>query len=105
MDRLNKHQQLLQEIHDTYVQKNRAYGNSFDKSCDQYGITAALVRMSDKWNRLNSLALNPDIPIGDESIRDTLMDLANYCVMTAMWIDRDKLIKSAEKIVNEEGES
>ena len=87
MNRVDRHEEICSGIHETYIQKNRAYGNSFDKSCDQYGITAALVRMSDKWNRLNSLALNKDIPIGDESLKDTLLDLANYCIITAMWCE------------------
>lgn len=97
MDRIKKHEEICKRIHETYIQKNRAYGNSFDISCDQYGITAALVRMSDKWNRLNSLALNPDIPIGDESLKDTLLDLANYCIMTAM--------RCEEKEINNESSS
>lgn len=85
MDRIEEHKQICYDIHDTYIQKNRAYGNSFDKSCDDFGITAAMVRMSDKWNRLKQLTANPDIPKGDESIEDTLLDLANYCIMTVLW--------------------
>lgn len=87
MDRLEAHKQLLNQIHETYIQKNRAYGNSFDQSCDDFGITAAMVRMSDKWNRLKTLTKNPDIPQGDESVKDTLLDLANYCVMTYLYLD------------------
>lgn len=86
MEQFEQHQEILNKIHETYIQKNRAYGNSFDKSCDTFGPTAAVVRMSDKWNRLVSLVTNPDIPVGDESISDTLLDLANYCIMTHMWI-------------------
>lgn len=85
MDRIAEHSRILAQIHETYIQKNRAYGNSFDLSLDEYGEVAALVRMSDKWNRLNSLIRNPDIPVGDESVEDTLLDLANYCIMTVLW--------------------
>lgn len=28
--------------------------------------------------------------VNDESVRDTLIDLANYAIMTVMEIDRDK---------------
>lgn len=85
MSRIEEHSKILNQIHETYIQKNRAYGNSFDLSLDEYGEVAALVRMSDKWNRLNSLIRNPDIPVGDESVEDTLLDLANYCIMTVLW--------------------
>ena len=87
MSRLEEHKKLLDSIHETYIQKNRAYGNSFNQSCDDFGVTAAMVRMSDKWNRLKTLTQNKDIPQGDESVKDTLLDLANYCVMTYLWLD------------------
>lgn len=77
---------ITDELKDTYIKKNHDYGNSFDKSIDKFGLTAAVVRMSDKMERLSSL-LNKDAKV-DESIRDTVMDLANYCIMTAMYLDK-----------------
>lgn len=77
---------ITDELKDTYVKKNHDYGNSFDKSIDKFGLTAAVVRMSDKMERLSSL-INKDAKV-DESIRDTVMDLANYCIMTAMYLDK-----------------
>lgn len=89
LTKFEKHTALLNEIHETYIQKNNAYGDSFTKSCDEFGPIAAVVRMSDKWNRLTNLVKNNDISTGDESIRDTLMDLANYCVMTVAWMEQN----------------
>ncbi|HAQ52053.1 MAG TPA: hypothetical protein DCR12_04750 [Lachnospiraceae bacterium] len=79
---------ITDELKDTYIKKNHDYGNSFDKSIDKFGLTAAVVRMNDKMERLNSL-LHKDAKV-DESIRDTVMDLANYCIMTAMYLDSKK---------------
>lgn len=79
---------ITDELKDTYIKKNHDYGNSFDKSIDKFGLTAAVVRMNDKMERLSSL-LNKDAKV-DESIRDTVMDLANYCIMTAMYLDNKK---------------
>jgi hypothetical protein len=79
---------ITDELKDTYIKKNHDYGNSFDKSIDKFGLTAAVVRMNDKMERLNSL-LNKDAKV-NESIRDTVMDLANYCIMTAMYLDNKK---------------
>lgn len=84
------HMSTIKQLHDIYEQKNAAYGNSFDKTCDELGIIAALTRMSDKWNRLVNLVKNSDIDTGDEAIEDTLLDLANYSIMTYMWLQNNK---------------
>lgn len=67
----------------TYAEKNEKYGNSFDISVNKYGLIAALTRMSDKWNRIENLVLKNDKGTADESLIDSLMDMANYCNMTA----------------------
>lgn len=76
---------LTQEMAQTYEAKNADYGNSFDKSLDEFGLVASLVRMTDKLNRAKQLSWQ-DARV-DESMRDTLMDLANYAVMTVRWLD------------------
>lgn len=90
MDNLQQHKQLLQQIHDTYVKKNHDYGDSFSRSFKKYGLVAAMVRMEDKWNRLDNMASGAEQKVADETIRDTLLDLAGYCVMTTMELDREK---------------
>lgn len=87
---LLKHFFLANELHSTWKQKNKAYGDSFSKSVETYGLTAALTRMSDKWNRIENLIMKADVNVGDEPLRDSLMDLANYCLMTVMCIEKDK---------------
>ena len=93
MDQEIRHQELCDDIHSTYIKKNHDYGNSFGKSFEKYGITAALVRMEDKWNRLNSLALNGKAMVSDEAITDTLMDLANYALMTVMELEKSEVVE------------
>ena len=90
MDNLEQHKILLQQIHDTYVKKNHDYGDSFSRSFKKYGLVAAMVRMEDKWNRLDNMATGAERKVADETIRDTLLDLAGYCVMTTMELDREK---------------
>ncbi len=79
---------LANELSDLYKQKNEAYGDSFGKSVEKYGKVSALTRMSDKWNRLENLMMNEDIDSGDESVIDTLKDLASYCLMTIIELKR-----------------
>lgn len=88
MNQIEDFSALLETMKLMYIAKNHDYGNSFEKSCDEYGITAALVRMEDKFNRLKSLR-NKDPKVVTESIKDTLIDLANYSLMTRMWIDNN----------------
>ena len=90
MDNLAQHKLLLQQIHDTYIKKNHDYGDSFSRSFKKYGLVAAMVRMEDKWNRLDNMASGAEQKVADETIRDTLLDLAGYCVMTMMELDRQK---------------
>ena len=79
-------QQLTNQMNETYEKKNHDYGNSFDISLDKYGLIAALTRISDKFNRLETLILKNDAKVKDEKLEDTLLDLASYCVMTNKWL-------------------
>lgn len=77
----------------TYKAKNHDYGNSFHNTFKKYGIVSALTRMSDKFNRLDTL-YNKNNNKVNESIEDTLLDLANYAVMTLVELRDKKLLKS-----------
>ena len=94
MDNVKQHELLLRQIHDTYIKKNHDYGDSFSRSYKKYGLVAAMVRMEDKWNRLDNLASGAEQKVSDESIRDTLLDLAGYCIMTTMELDKQKNIEN-----------
>ena len=76
----------LSKMGDVFAVKNKKYGNSFEISLDKYGIIAALTRISDKFNRVENLIINNDKGTDDESLLDTLLDMANYCVMTAVYL-------------------
>lgn len=79
---------------ETYVRKNHDYGNSFDKSLDKFGLVASVVRIGDKMNRIESLVQKKAM-VQDESIRDTLLDMANYAIMTVMWMDNQANLKTS----------
>ena len=73
---------------DLFVQKNVRYEASFFKQCEEDGdISSLAVRLSDKLNRFKSLVKNPDLDPLDESIKDTLMDLANYVTMALVYLE------------------
>ena len=56
------------------------YGNSFDKGMDNIGMTYGVGRIYDKMNRLITLT-KKEAQVKDESIDDTLRDLACYSMM------------------------
>ena len=81
------HEKICKELTETYKKKNADYGNSFENSLDKHGMIAGIVRMDDKMSRLISLNSKNEQLVLDESMRDTLMDLANYAIMSVMWLD------------------
>lgn len=76
---------ILNEIRQLHNRKNADYGDSFDKTLDEFGLVASATRMSDKFNRFKSLIKNP-AQVSDEKIEDTLIDLASYAIMTIKWM-------------------
>ena len=83
--KLIQHKQICAELSLIYDKKNKDYGDSFSKSFEEYGTIMCAIRMEDKLNRFKSLAVNSGTQqVNNESIEDTLLDLANYAIMTAM---------------------
>ena len=81
---------IVKEMTELYAKKNHDYGNSFDEGCDKIGTGDPLGRMLDKMNRLIAcMGKEDDIQI-NESIEDTLTDLACYSVMTLSYLKRKK---------------
>ena len=86
----NKGQQfknICEEMLTTFERKNHDYGDSFTQTVDKFGLIASGVRMHDKLERFVTLAQKDISMKVDESMRDTLLDLANYAIMTVMYID------------------
>ena len=83
------HAALTDGLHKTFLKKNADYGSSFHDTYADLGIISAVTRISDKFNRTKTLAKNIDKEpnVKTESITDTLLDMANYCIMTVMEIE------------------
>lgn len=85
--KLQQFMDITTDMAKTYADKNHDYGDSFEQSLYEFGLIASIVRMGDKMNRIKSLS-KKEAEVKDESIKDTLLDLANYAVMTVMWLNR-----------------
>lgn len=83
-DKVQRHMELCKELNALYERKNHDYGDSFHQSFEEEGVAMVRIRLSDKLNRFKTLTRNGGRQVKDESIRDTLMDLANYSIMAIM---------------------
>lgn len=82
---------IAQNCISLYSKKNADYGNSFDKGMDAIGIKYGIGRVFDKCNRLVEITKEDKIQqIKDETVEDTLMDLACYSIMMLANIKRNK---------------
>lgn len=90
MDKTTTHENLCKEIHELYVKKNHDYGDSFGKTYKDLGIISAATRISDKYNRFIELAKGNKPLVSTETIRDTLIDMANYALMTIIELENNK---------------
>lgn len=86
-DNVEQFMSITHNMAKTYAAKNHDYGNSFEQSLDKFGLVASVVRLGDKMNRIESLT-KKEAQVKDESIKDTLLDMANYAIMTVMWMDK-----------------
>ena len=75
---------IILKMFQIFRAKNTDYGSSFDELFDEFGMTSALLRLKDKYNRLKAITENGDIKVKDESVQDTLMDMANYAILTIL---------------------
>lgn len=66
-----------------YEEKNKMYGNSFTELYEELGPVSAITQILHKSNRLKALVKTNNI----DSIKDTLIDLANYSMMTLKEIE------------------
>lgn len=96
MNKVEKHAKICMSLNELYARKNADYGDSFGKSFTEYGLTMTCIRLEDKLNRIKALTKQA-AQVSDESIVDTLMDLANYSIMTLVELGQGETEKDPEK--------
>lgn len=91
----NQHYNLiLENMRDTFEKKNHDYGDSTQKLYEQFN-ESYFIRIADKFNRINTLLTNNDDPKVDEKLEDTILDLANYCVL---WLANKNYVDERESL-------
>lgn len=101
------HKDFCDTLNIIYRQKNHDYGDSFAK-IRSVVPNAILVRLMDKLERLKTLlGKGEQAQVVDESIYDTLIDMANYCIMEVVErrLELDALNEKIKQRLNEKRES
>ena len=93
--KLERHADICSELNDVYHRKNADYGDSFGETFKKLGVISAVTRITDKVNRLQSLCVRA-AQVEDESVRDTLLDLANYSIMSVIELERSNTSETEE---------
>jgi hypothetical protein len=81
---------ILERMAAIHKAKNADYGNSYNLAPALLGIPAhvgLLVRMTDKLARACRLAHGQTPQVAGEALQDTLLDLANYAVLTILALE------------------
>lgn len=99
MKNKNRFSELLDEMQDIRVRKNAGYAGQDNpdpwanfRLATMLGIPASvgcLVRMSDKFIRICNLTRQPKNEQVGESLKDTLIDLANYCLIAICLLEEE----------------
>lgn len=84
--RADVYKSIVDDMFNIYLAKNNDYGNSFVKVREEFP-SAICVRLSDKLERFKTLKKSKNQMVKDESIKDTLKDLANYAIMELVEIE------------------
>ena len=88
-EKVIKHKAICDELNQLYTRKNHDYGDSFHQTFVEEGMAMPRIRLGDKFSRFKTLSSGQSQQVSDESIRDTLMDLANYAIMTILEMEED----------------
>ena len=73
--------EVTEWMNNVYERKNADYGDSFSKTFEEFGLTSSAIRINDKTERFKKL-IKQEAQVPEETIKDTLLDLANYAVLT-----------------------
>ena len=85
----DRFKEITDKMFETFKAKNHDYGSSFSNLFKECGMTYAYGHMAEKLERVKSL-MKDDTKVNGESMRDSLLDLANYAILTIMELDKTR---------------
>lgn len=88
----NKYMSIIDKLKNTFIRKNHDYGSAVKQNYDEFeayghneGLKYVIGRIAEKYHRLVNLTYGKhNNQVLDESIKDTLLDMANYAILAAI---------------------
>lgn len=86
------HQKMTSDAYKLIKQKNLDYSSEEDPLLNfrRHGLFGMLVRMDDKMARLGNFSKKGVFSVVTETLNDTLLDIINYCILFAFWVEETK---------------
>lgn len=98
---LEFHREFCDRMIEVTAKKNADYTGNNKSAFANFGLVESLglcstekgflVRMCDKISRISTFVSKGELLVEDETVLDTLIDLANYSALLAGYIFKDKL--------------
>ena len=85
----DRFKETTDKMFETFKAKNHDYGSSFSNLFKECGMTYAYGHMTEKLERVKSL-MKDDAKVNGEGMKDSLLDLANYAILTIMELDKTR---------------
>lgn len=79
---------IIKEMTELYAKKNHDYGNAFGEIIAEVGLPYGVGKLKEKLKRIETL-INSKAEV-NESLEDSIIDLACYTVMTLSYLKRKK---------------
>ena len=101
MSLLENYEKYQKQMFDILKRKNADYagpkGDYYNfENCERLGLCSVevglMVRISDKMTRISNL-LSQNAQVTDENIHDTLVDMSNYAMILASYIEDKSKVK------------
>lgn len=96
MDRVEMFSGFCDKIDELHKKKNNDYGNAFGENFqelgeydEKYSLVYAFGHMKEKLKRIESLSFGTQM-VKEESLEDSLLDLASYALMTLVELKYDR---------------
>ena len=86
---VDRFKEITDKMFETFKEKNHDYGSSFSNLFKECGMTYAYGHMAEKLERVKSL-MKDEAKVNGEGMKDSLLDLANYAILTVMEIDKNE---------------
>ena len=85
----DRFKEITDKMFETFKAKNHDYGSSFSNLFKECGMTYAYGHMAEKLERVKSL-MKDDAKVKGEGMKDSLLDLANYAILTVIEIEKNE---------------